>query len=317
MTNKPLFLIFILLFAISACTQGEKKIKIGYVQISEDPVLNTAKAGVFQALADSGFIDGENIKIIDNNANGDLSMIVTILQSLQSQGVDMIITNSTPCMVSAAQIVRDIPVVFTVAFSPEQVKLKTTPNNLYGVYDPLDVSAFVSMIQACVPTLSRVGLPYNNAEANAEYSAKRLIAEFESRGVEVVTTSVTSSNDLLMAAQFLVGKNVDVMVVSADNTVYLGLNVLAKAASESKIPLFVNDPHQAEKGAAIGMGVNYAHWGYVSGLKAVELLKGRSVLNKIEPLIDMEILINQKACNAQGLIVPASVLERATKFIKE
>ena len=315
MKKKPLLLIFIVLFAISACTQGEKKIKIGYVQISEDPVLNTAKAGVFQALADSGFIDGENIKIIDNNANGDLSMIITILQSLQSQGVDMIITNSTPCMVSAAQIVRDIPVVFTVAFSPEQVKLKTTPDNLYGVYDPLDISAFVSMIQACVPTLKRVGLPYNNAEANAEYSAKRLIAEFESRGIEVVTTSVTSSNDLLMAAQFLVDKRVDIMVVSADNTVHLGLNVLAKTASESKIPLFVTDPNQAEKGAAIGMGVNYNHWGYLSGLKAVELLKSRAVSNKIEPLTDLEILINTKACEAQGLKVPESILERATRFI--
>ncbi|MBN2264166.1 MAG: hypothetical protein JW735_14700, partial [Prolixibacteraceae bacterium] len=130
-----------------ACTQGEKKIKIGYIQITEDPVLNTAKEGLFKALADSGFIDGQNIRIIDNNANGDLSMIITILQSLQSQGVDMIITNSTPCMVSAAQIIKEIPVVFTVAFSPEQVKLKSTPENLYGVYDPYNSTDFVSLMQ--------------------------------------------------------------------------------------------------------------------------------------------------------------------------
>lgn len=315
MPAKLIYALLVLFFAFSACNNGPQKIKIGYVQITEDPVLNKAKAGLFKALADSGFIDGENVRIIDNNANGDLSMIITILQSLQSQGVDMVITNSTPCMVSAAQIIKDIPVVFTVAFSPEQVQLKSTPANLYGVFDPLDVSAFINMIQACMPGLERVGLPYNNAEPNAEYSAKKLMAEFEKRGVEVITTSVTSSNDLLMAAQFLTGKKVDAIVASADNTVYLGLNVIAKAAAESKIPLFVTDPNQAEKGAAIGMGVNYERWGYLSGLKAVELLKGRAVSSKIEPLTELELLVNVKACNTQGLMIPQNILDKATKLI--
>ncbi|MDA3930400.1 MAG: ABC transporter substrate-binding protein [Prolixibacteraceae bacterium] len=315
MSKKPLLLIFIVLLAITACTQGEKKTKIGYVQITEDAVLNVAKAGVFQALVDSGFIDGENIKIIDNNANGDLSMIITILQSLQSQGVDLIITNSTPCMVSAAQIVRDIPVVFTVSFSPEQVKLKTTPDNLYGVYDPLDVKSYVSMMQACITNLKRVGLPYNNAESNAEYSAKIFTEELNNRGIEVIPANVNSSNDLLMTAQYLQGKNIDAILVAADNTVYKGLNVLAKTAAESKIPLFVTDAMQAEKGASIGMGVNYKSWGYLSGLKAIELLKGRKVNNHIEAITEQELLINIKACNAQGLEIPASVLEKATSII--
>jgi putative ABC transport system substrate-binding protein len=298
-----------------ACTQGEKKIKIGYIQITEDPVLNTAKEGLFKALADSGFIDGQNIRIIDNNANGDLSMIITILQSLQSQGVDMIITNSTPCMVSAAQIIKEIPVVFTVAFSPEQVKLKSTPENLYGVYDPYNSTDFVSLMQKFIPGLKKVGLPFNNAEANAEFSAKKLSAEFSTRDIEVITTIVNSPNDIINAGQYLADKNVDALLAAADNTVYLGLNALANIADEKEIPLFVTDPNQSEKGAAVGMGVNYERWGYLSGQKAVELLKGRTLNKKIEPITEMEFIINQKAATAQKLQIPQEILEKATKVI--
>jgi putative ABC transport system substrate-binding protein len=304
----------IVLFA--ACQPTQKKITIGYVQITQDAVLDKAKAGVFRALADSGFIDGQNIKILDNNAQGDLSMISTILQSLQSQNVDMIITNSTPCMTAAAQSVRTIPVVFTVAFGPEQLGFKSTPANLNGIYGVMNEGPFVDLMMECIPNLKRIGIPYNNAEPNAEYSVKVLRKEFESRGITLVTASVTSVNDIIQAAQYLVGQQIDALVASADNTVYLGLPVLAKVASAEKIPLFVTDPLQAEKGASIGLGVSYDQWGYQSGLKAVEILKGRaSSMTPIGPISGFDLLINRKACAEQGLTVPETVTARATQII--
>lgn len=302
---------------LSSCQPSQRKITIGYVQITQDPVLDAAKAGVFRALADSGFVDGQNIKVIDNNAQGDLSMITTILQSLQSQNVDLIITNGTPCMTAAALTVRTTPVVFTVSFGPEQVGLKTTPDNLYGIYDPLKAAEFVDLIIACIPDLKRVGIPYNNAEPNAEYSVKVLSREFSGRGITLVTASVTSPNDMLQAGQYLTGQQIDALVAAADNTVYLGLQVLSKLAAEQKIPLFVTDPLQAGKGAAIGFGVSYDRWGYRAGLKAVEILKGRTPFkNKIEPILNYDLIINSRACTDQGLVVPEAVSERATQTIQ-
>jgi putative tryptophan/tyrosine transport system substrate-binding protein len=312
---KLCILPFFFMLVLFSCTNNEQKIKIGYVQITQDPVLDAAKVGLLQALTDSGFIDGKNVKIIDNNANGDLSMIVTILQSFQTQGVDMIITNSTPCMVAAAQIVRDIPVVFTVSFSPDQVQLKTVPDNLYGAYDPFDTESFVSLVMEAMPGIEKVGLPYNNAESNAEYSAKELKTEFTKRGIAVITTSINSPNDIFTAGQYLADKRVDALIAAADNTVYLGLNSLAKVAEERKIPLFVTDPIQVEKGAAIGLGVNYERWGYLSGLKAIDLLRGRTVRDKIEAITERELIVNMIAAEKQGLMVTPEIVEIATTVI--
>jgi putative ABC transport system substrate-binding protein len=307
--------IFILLAA--ACQPGEKMTTIGYLQITEDPVLDAAKKGVFQALADSGFVDGQNIKVLDKNAQGDLSMINTILQMFQSQKVDLVITSSTPCMTAAAQTIKNIPVVFTVSFSPDQMGLKNPPPTLTGVTDQLKVKEIVDLMMECIPDLKRVGFPYNTSEPNAEYSAKILDIELKSRGIEVIHAAVNSTNDILQAAQSLAGKKIDAFLIAADNTVYLGLGVIARIAAEKKIPIFVTDPLQVEKGAAIGFGINYYDWGYLSGQKAVKVLRGvRPQDTPIETIGQYELIINQAACDAQGLVVPETVLARAARIIK-
>ncbi len=68
-------------------------------------------------------------------------------------------------------MVKDIPVVFTVSFGPEAVGLKVIPDNLYGVYDPLNEKEYVDLLFELIPNLKKVGIPYNNSEANAEYSS--------------------------------------------------------------------------------------------------------------------------------------------------
>ncbi len=316
MNRIPILPLLAMILLLGSCQQGTQKIRIGYVQITPDPVLDSAKSGLFRALADSGFVDGQNIKVIDNNAQGDLSMITTILQSFQSQGVDMVITNSTPCMAAAAQQIRNTPVVFTVAFSPEQIGFAEVPVNLHGVYDPFRAEEFIDLLAECIPGISRIGIPYNNAEPNAEYSFKRISTECEKRGIKVIAAPVTSPNDIMQAGQYLAGQQIDALVVSADNTVYLGLPVLFKLAGKYKIPLFVTDPLQAEKGAAAGLGVSYQKWGYQSGLKAVEILKGRTPSMRIETIRTYELVINLKACTEQGLVMPETVTARADKVIQ-
>ena len=314
MLTKLLPMWLLLFWSVSGCTPKDPVTTIGFVQIANDPVLDRARAGVVKALADSGFIEGQNIKLIYQNAQGDLSMVATILQGFQSRGVNLIITNGTPCMSAAAQMVRTIPVVFTVSFSPEQVGLASVPGNLSGVFDPFRADLFSDLIVECKPTIKRIGLPYNNAEPNAEYSAKRMKEALNAKGIEVITSSVNSVNDIVMAGQYLVGQRVEAIVVAADNTLFLGLNALAKEAEKQKIPIFVSEPLQTQKGASVGYGVDYDNWGYQSGLKAVEILKGRSLQPpRISPIESYQLMINLQAAQAQGLTVPVTVLERAER----
>ncbi len=305
-------LLLLLIRGISGCTPKDSVTTIGFVQIANDPVLDRARAGVLKALADSGYIEGKNLKIIYQNAQSDLSMVTTILQGFQSRGVRLIITNGTPCMTAAAHTITQIPVVFTVSFGPQQVGISTVPANLWGVYDPFHANLIADLIVASIPGIRKVGIPHNNAEPNAEYSAKRMKEALTDKGIEVISTSVTSVNDILMAGQYLAGQKVEALVLTADNTLYLGLNALAKEAEKHKIPIFVSDPLQTQKGASVGYGVDYDFWGYQSGLKAVEILKGGSLQQpRISPIENYQLIVNPKAARLQGLTLPEAVLKRA------
>ena len=304
------------LLLFTSCNRGDGLPEIGYVQIAPDPVLEIARNSLIKTLQDSGFVDGKNYVFLEKNAQGDLSMIPSILQTFVSRNVDVVVTNSTPCMVAAAQMVKEIPVVFTVAFGPGQVKMKSIPQNLYGVYDPYRVSDYFDVITACIPGLKAIGLPYNTSEPNALYAAERVKEECARRGIRVETAAVTSTNDILMAGQSLTTKEIGAIVVAADNVIHLGLNTLAGVADKAGIPLFVSDPMQVQKGAALGFGANYEKWGHESGLKVVDLLKGRPVLEKISTTKDYTLVINRKAAAAQGLNIPTEITGRADLVIE-
>lgn len=320
--KKRYFLFFVLLSVLFLFTNscGEKKkgkFKIGIVQMTEDPILDLARMGVLRALEDSGFVDGKNIIIDYKNAQGDLSNINLILQSFKSDNVDLIITNSTPCMTAAAQLIKDIPVVFTVTFSPIQVGLKETPKNMTGAYDTFRADEFVNMIKQVVPNLKTIGQPYNPSEANAEYTMHKIQAECKNQGINLKLLTVISSNEIQQVAETLIQSNVDVIVVSADNTVYLGLPTIVKLAKEHKIPVFVSDPAHAEQGAVIGLGADFNIWGYESGKLAVKIIKGEKVENiPMTILGPYQLIVNKKSADEMNLTIPEAILNRADKIIK-
>lgn len=99
---KTLFvLICSMVLFIGDCGKGEKDAlyDIGIVQIAETPLLDDARRGVLDELAEEGFSEGVTVRITYKNAQGDMSNIPLIIKDFISRRVDLIITDSTPCMV--------------------------------------------------------------------------------------------------------------------------------------------------------------------------------------------------------------------------
>jgi putative tryptophan/tyrosine transport system substrate-binding protein len=307
------------ILCVSSCAkQPEKKLyTIGIVQITEDREMDKARLAVIDALKEGGFVEGRNIRIIYNNAQGEMGNISLILKKYVADKVDLIITAGTPCMATAAHLVKDIPVVFTVSFSPLQLKMQAVPVNMTGAYDPLHMADFVELIKEIVPRVKRVGALYNPSEPNAVMAAESMKTELMKRQIELVLLSVSSSNDVLQAAQTLAAKNVDAFAVSADNTVYLALNAFAKAAGEHKIPLIVAEPSQINDGACAGMGIDYTEWGKASGRIARQIATGKKPAEiPVQALTNKVLYLNKGAARAQGVVFSPELLKGAAKVIE-
>lgn len=311
-------LILLLLVFLSGC--GGKKADglytIGMVQITEDPMLDLARNSVIAALREEGFEEGKNIRIEYENAQGEIPNITLILKKFVSQKVNMVITNSTPCMAAAAHTVKNIPVVFTVAFSPEQIGIKNPPANLTGAYDPFQMDDFVRLMRENVAGLQKIGVLCNSSEPNARYGADRLKEACAKQNIEVVEVAVFSANDVLQGGQALAQKGVQAFAIAADNTVYLAMDALAKVANSQKIPLFVTEPSQVERGACAGMGIDFKEWGRESGKIAAAIIKGENPANiPIKALQHKILYLNLKAAASQNVTFPAELIAKADGVI--
>jgi putative tryptophan/tyrosine transport system substrate-binding protein len=299
---------------LPSCTQkqGPRLFTIGIVQITEDALLDEARAGVRASLAESGYVEGKAYAVDYQNAQGEISNITLILKRFVAQRVDLVLTVSTPCMVAAAQLVKDIPVVFTVAFSPQQMGITQTPENMTGAYNPFDMRAFVDLMREVVPGLARIGAPFNSSEPNAVFAIRQLEAECKRRGLDLVSMPIFSSADLLLTSQALSQKGVGAFAIASDNTSYAAMDSLLLVAQRRKIPVFVTDPIMVRRGACAGLGVDYGQWGRESGKLVAAVIAGRKPHDL--PLVALRAdtpVVNPGAAASQGVTLPLALLARA------
>jgi putative ABC transport system substrate-binding protein len=147
MTMKKLALLLAVLFAFSfAGCSGDKKetdkVKIAIVQPMEHTSLNQIRDTIVSELKAKGY-DESKAEIILRNANGDFSMLPTILNSLIADDVDIIIPIATSTAQAAAAATGSIPIVFAAVSDPIAAGLVTafdkTDKNITGVSDAIAV----------------------------------------------------------------------------------------------------------------------------------------------------------------------------------
>lgn len=75
--------------------------------------LDAARQGFVDALSDNGYVDGENIKIDLQNAQGDQSNLSTISDRFVSNNMDLVLAIATPATQAVAGKTTEIPILGT------------------------------------------------------------------------------------------------------------------------------------------------------------------------------------------------------------
>ncbi len=312
--------VVVLLSVLLICCAREKEdtfFTVGIMQISENTLLDRARLKTVEALKDEGFDENLNIQIIYKNAQCDISNIPVLANYFLNSKVDMVLTIGTPCMIGAIQVIRKIPVVYTVSCSPEQVGMRDNFDNLSGIYDPFNFEVFIDLIEQSVEKLDLIGIVYNPSEANAEFAAKKLKQVCTDRDIGLIAKHAYSTNDVFQASQALALKKVNCFAVAADNTVSMSINSMIKVAEAEKIPVFVTDPSLIHSGACAGIGADYELWGYESGKVAAKIIKGESPAQTAQhPVSRLSLMLNIAAAEKQGAVFPQSLIDTADVVIK-
>lgn len=308
---------------VSGCRRPEKPLyTIGYLQLVESMTNSDVRRGFIEALQDGGLKDGINVRLKILNALGDISQVQRIAQDFVTQNVDMIVAVSTPGLQAALIATQKIPIVFTSVANPYLTRAGVSPTahlaNVTGVMSDsaVPIRRMLSFIREVLPRAKRIGTLWTPSERNSEYYLELVRAAAEELNVEIVAVPVTNSSEVLLAAQVLVNKKIDVIYQISDNTINASFEAIGKVAEENGLPLFGGFPMSTQVGACAAMGWDFYDMGYRSGQVAIRVKNGENPAGiPFQGMTSVKLHLNLKAAEKQGVKLSSEILQRASDII--
>ena len=254
---------------------------IGITKIVEHLALDACEQGVIDGLEALGYREGIEVEYLRANPQGDMSVATTIAQNFKAQGVDLVVSITTPSTITVVQEFADTdtPVIYTAVTAPLAYDIIVSADdpglngNVTGVSDLIDVENDLRLLKALGPEIRRIGLIYNAGEPNAEELKDQTIAAAPGVGVEIVLAVATTSAEVQVAAQSLVGR-VDAFFVTTDNTIVSAIDSVVAVAEAAGIPFLVADPTSLAFDPVIAAGFDYYALGQATSTVVKQVLEG-------------------------------------------
>lgn len=312
--------VFAFVIILVSCSNQEKKIKtVGVTQLMTNPGIDAIRLGFLDEMSKLGYKDGENIKFIQTNAQGDNSTAVGIAKKYVNDKCDLIFAITTPTAQICANEIKgtNIPMVFGAVTDPVSAGLVATMQNpggnITGTSDKWPTDAQFDLLLRLIPNVKRIGVVYNPGENNSEINMKEIENVCLNKGLELIKVSVTNTSEVYAAAQSLVGR-IDAFYVSADNTVITAMDAVIKVSEKNKIPLLPGVSSNVEQGGFGTLGPNYFDIGVETARITDRVLKGEKPANiPVSTAKKFEYFFNLKSARATNIIIPEELLKQATK----
>ena len=296
----------------SASASGEV-LKIGIIQLMEHDALDQAYQGFVDGLAEAGYVDGENITIDYQNAQGEQANCVTIADKLVADQCDLVLAIATPAAQAMANATTEIPILVTAVTDPADAKLVESNEhpggNVTGTSDMNPVAEQMNLLKTLVPDAQTVGFLYNSAEANSKLQVDMAREAAEGMGLECIDFTVSSANEIQQVVESAVSR-VDAFYAPTDNVIANGMATVSMITEPAGIPVICGEEGQVQNGGTYG--ISYYNLGKLTAAQAVDILEGKSAPADmpIQYLTDCVLSINEESCEKMGLAIPQELLDQ-------
>ena len=287
--------------------------KIGISQYGEHGSLDNCREGFLEGLAQAGIVEGENLKVLYENAHFDDTMTGQIGDTFSAADVDLMVGIATPSAVACYNAAedKDIPVIFTAITDPVEANLDS--GNITGTSDALPVEGQLKLIRALQPDADTIGIIYTTSEPNS-VSAIRTYEELAGDyGFTIDAVGVAAQQEVTQAVDTLISRDVDCLSNLTDNNVVGVLSAILEKTNEAGIPVYGSEVEQVKLGCVAGAGLDYVQLGIQTGLMAAKVLTGEATCADMpyETIENYGLYINSDAIAAMGLTVPDDIAQEA------
>ena len=257
-------------------------------------------------LAKQGYVEGKNIEIDLQNAQGEQRNLKTISQQL-AESSDVVLAIATPSAQSLTNTTQTTPVIFSAVTDPVSAKLVESREhpggNVTGTSDQSSdaISTQINLIKKVLPKAKTIGILYTQSEPNSvvqKDEAKRLLEE---KGFTVVEKTILDSNNVKAAAESLMAE-VDMVFVPTDNIISSTMETVKQVSIKHKVPVFGGSTEMIAVGGLYNYGTNYEELGRQTARMLIRVLKGEKPENiAVELPEKLELHTNQEMADALGI----------------
>src|SRR5712691_7902706 len=296
---------------------------IGFLH-TRSPDATHLVGGLRRGLADTGYVEGQNVTIEYRWADGQYERLPALAADLVRRQVAVIAAAGVPVALAAQAATTTIPVVFTTAGDPVALGLVASLNrpghNLTGVTN-LNVEVGpkrLELLRELIPTATIIALLVNPTSPSiAEGFLRALQPAVRALGLQLHVLNASTDRDFYPVFATMDQLRADALVISPDVFFNTRIERLAMLSLHHAVPAIYQYRPFVAAGGVIGYGSDETEYYRLVGTYTGKILKGEKPADlPVVQSTKVELIINLKTAKALGLTVPLSLLGRADEVIE-
>ena len=309
---------------IAAVAQRKPKPVIGFLGSASATGYAKSIALIQGALANAGFVEGENVAFEFRWAEGHFERLSGLAAELVHREVAVIVTTGGPVPVRAAKAATStIPIVFATGSDPVEgglvPKLSGSNGNVTGVtfLNTGLMPKRVEVLHEALPGAHFFAALVNGKNPSIEADKRDISRAAAASGVKILFVEAADQGGPDHALAEVAEKKVDAVLVHHDLVLYARIREIIASAARHRIPAIYFIRECAELGGLISYGPDTDEMMRQAGLYAARILKGEKPADlPVQQPTKFELVINLKTAKALGLTIPPSLLARADEVIE-
>jgi putative tryptophan/tyrosine transport system substrate-binding protein len=297
--------------------QGERVRRIGIVD--DAPIWDHFRQG----LRDLGYIEGRNISIVYQTAEGIPERLAAAAAELVRLPVDVIAVFGTPPSLAAKRATETIPIVAIGIGDPVRAgliaSLARPGGNITGniVLGPLIVSKRLQLLRDVFLSVSRVAFLWNPDNASNVIQFEEVQRTVPILGLKLISVEVRSPNEFDNTFAAMMRERPDAFMMTSDPLHQLHAGWIIEFVGKSRLPAMFQLRENVVAGGLMSYGASLPHL-FRNGAGFVhKILQGAKPADlPVEQPVTFELVVNLKTAKSLGLTIPESILLHANEVIE-
>ena len=274
-------------------------------------------------LRESGYVDGQNVKIEYVFSNEQYDRLPELAAGLARRQVSVIVAVATPAALALKSAATTVPIVFGISGDPVRMGLVASLNRPGGNFTGaahMNVEVApkrLELLHELLPSEKVMALMVNPSNPVSESVATEMKSAATALGIELQMIPVRDDQELERAFAGLPDMKVGALVIGTDPFFTSRAEKMGELSLRAKIPAIYQYHEFVAGGGLMSYGGNNSDSYYHVGIYVGRILKGEKPADlPVQLSTKVELIFNLKSARQLGISVPLGLSGRADEVIE-